>query len=436
MALNLPSSALSIVNRIKTDIQRAVAGSNPFLKNSWLGAIAAGIANRIFDFYLQLAEALRQAFPHTATGQNLIDWAGDFGITRLPAFAATGTVLFTGTAAATVPGGTELSSSDGVLYTTDVVITISATTLSVSSITRVGTVATVTTPTAHNLGSIVPVTISGAVETEYNGVKSITVTGPTTFTFDVAGSPATPATGTITASGTYGAGTVTASALGVAGNQVAGTELALTLTLSGVDSPAQVTYGALSGGYDEETEDALRARFLDRLQNPIALFNVAAITAKAKEVAGVTRVFVQPITPAVGQVTVYFTKDNEASPIPTGADVTNVKNSILTIIQATTDLADLIVAAPTAVPVDFTFTAISPDTVTMRAAITDSLTQLLGETVGVGDNLLSDAYRSAIYNTVDTDTGDRLVSFTLSAPVGDVAITSSQLATKGVVTFP
>lgn len=71
---------------------------------------------------------------------------------------------------------------------------------SVSSITRSGTTATVTTSAAHNLRTgMSNVVIAGANESDYNGTYTVTVTGPTTFTYTVANSPTTPATGTITA---------------------------------------------------------------------------------------------------------------------------------------------------------------------------------------------------------------------------------------------
>lgn len=73
------------------------------------------------------------------------------------------------------------------------------TTFSVSSLTRSGTTATATTSAAHGYTSTEYVTIAGAVETAYNGKVKVTVTGGTTFTYSVSGSPATPATGTITA---------------------------------------------------------------------------------------------------------------------------------------------------------------------------------------------------------------------------------------------
>lgn len=68
------------------------------------------------------------------------------------------------------------------------------------SITRSGSTATVT-HTAHGLVSGDKVVIRDADQQEYNGVFTITVTGVNTYTYTVAGTPATPATGTITSTG-------------------------------------------------------------------------------------------------------------------------------------------------------------------------------------------------------------------------------------------
>lgn len=70
--------------------------------------------------------------------------------------------------------------------------------LSVSSITRSSTTATVTTAAAHGLSTGDWVTIAGASDSDYNITAQITVTTTTAFTYTVAGSPDTPATGTIT----------------------------------------------------------------------------------------------------------------------------------------------------------------------------------------------------------------------------------------------
>lgn len=71
-------------------------------------------------------------------------------------------------------------------------------TASVTSITRSGATATVTVPVPHNLITGQSVTIAGANETDYNGTFAVTVTSGVVFTYTVPGTPASPATGTIT----------------------------------------------------------------------------------------------------------------------------------------------------------------------------------------------------------------------------------------------
>lgn len=75
----------------------------------------------------------------------------------------------------------------------------SGSTKAVTSITRSSSTATVTTTAAHGFSTGQRIVHAGAVQPEYNGTFEITVTAATTYTFTVTGSPATPATGTITA---------------------------------------------------------------------------------------------------------------------------------------------------------------------------------------------------------------------------------------------
>jgi len=68
------------------------------------------------------------------------------------------------------------------------------------SITRSGSTATVT-HTSHGLVTNNYVIIRGAIQQEYNGVKQITVINENSYTYEVLGTPTTPATGTITSTG-------------------------------------------------------------------------------------------------------------------------------------------------------------------------------------------------------------------------------------------
>ena len=80
------------------------------------------------------------------------------------------------------------------------------------TITRSGSTATVA-HTAHGLATGASVIVRGANQDEYNGVKSITVTGVDAYTYTVSGTPASPATGTITATSLILTGTTNASGI-------------------------------------------------------------------------------------------------------------------------------------------------------------------------------------------------------------------------------
>jgi hypothetical protein len=84
-------------------------------------------------------------------------------------------------------------------YTVSSILTTSTGVKTISSITYVGTTATLTTATAHGLITGAYVSITGTTPAAYSGVFKITVTGTTTFTYTMASDPA----GNATVVGTY-----------------------------------------------------------------------------------------------------------------------------------------------------------------------------------------------------------------------------------------
>lgn len=74
-----------------------------------------------------------------------------------------------------------------------------ATSYAVTSITRSVNTATVTTTVNNGYATADRINIRGAVQTDYNGDYTIATSGTSTFTYTVANTPATPATGTILA---------------------------------------------------------------------------------------------------------------------------------------------------------------------------------------------------------------------------------------------
>lgn len=436
MPIDIPESAEEVENRAKADVQRELAGSNPFGKNHWLGAVITGAAFRIYDFYLQLLEAIKQSFFDTATGDFLKRWAAIFGITINPASKSNGVLVATGVAGSFIPLGTTFAVQGVGNFISTAAVTITDQSINVLSLTRSGTTVTVTTESDHGLANNVEVDITLAASSDYNITSAITVTGSDTFQYEIAGSPANEPASNAVVDFASASVPVQSEDFGSDVNVAAGTEATVQSPIVGVDDTLTVDFGQIGGGTDIESTTSFRNRFLDRVRNPVSLFNVAAIKAKVKEVEGVTRVFVEEVTPAVGQVTVYFMRDNDENPIPSGSEVIKTKNKLLEIKPATTADADVIVEAPTPVTVDFTFLTFQPNTDSMKNAITANLGQFFEERTTVGVNVDEDAYRSAIFNTVDSNTGQIVSTFILSEPLGDITINTGEIGILGTVTFP
>ena len=105
---------------VQTEATAIQASSGGALIDFSVGSILLAFAQAVAmvalwlqGLVLQLLTTTRAA---TASGSDLDSWMADFGVTRLPAAAATGTVIFsrfTATNAATIPQGTVVQSADG-----------------------------------------------------------------------------------------------------------------------------------------------------------------------------------------------------------------------------------------------------------------------------------------------------------------------------------
>lgn len=442
MPIDFPDYEI-IIARILADVRGEFEDQiDPTIHGSFENAFSIGLGGRSFDNVELLKQLLKQMFPQTATDVYLERLAGYNDLTRIAATEATGKVTFTGTVSSVVPVSTQIKSiSTGKTYTTDAEITLALQSISVTNLTRSGTIATAVTVSDHKISSGMSITMAGANETDYNGTFDITVTGPDSFEYTVSGSPSTPATGTITAAFDGEEVSITSVDEGEGVNLDSGAQLDLIIPISGVDTTSWVQYSEITGGEDTESDADLLIRILSARANPVANFNVAAIEKQcfyfSGKPSGVTRVKVKRITPAAGQVTILFVRDNDIGGIiPDASELLAVKNSILEILQGTSDTVDVIVTAPTAVTTNYTFTALSPDTATMRTAIENNLKAFYRDKVALEIDVTEDNYRNAIVSTIDPENGDTLDSFTLSAPSGDITVTTDEIGVLGNVSFP
>jgi uncharacterized phage protein gp47/JayE len=136
----------------------------------------------------------------------------------------------------------------------------------------------------------------------------------------------------------------------------------------------------------------------------------------------------------LGQVRIGFTRDNDATIIPSAAEVNIVLAKMLQIKPAHIADSDVIVFAPTAVPVTVTFSTLSPNTSAMQTAITNALQDFFRTSNNIGQNIKLADLNGLISGVIDS-TGATPI-YTLSAPSGDATIGLNKIGILGVVTYP
>lgn len=424
-----------IINNITADVQNELPDLDPSIVGSAIKAIVETLGARSFDNRQLIAQVLQQFFPQTSIDDFLELWAGISGLTRNAATIATGFLTATGNIGTDIPASTLLNTQSNVILETQATATISNISTSITTLTRSGNIVTAVCASDHKLASGVNANMAGAVETEYNGIFEVTVIDSLTFTYFITTSPSTPATGTIFVDFDGVELSVETQDVGLNQNVGAGNIATFSSPIAGADVSAFVRSDGIEGGTDVETDDDLRVRILEEFAEIKSLFNVAFIVSTAKTVSGVTRVFVKEITPGIGDTTVYFMRDGDTNPIPSGIDITNVNDLLQEIRPANMQESDFDILAPTAIPVDITLSSLDPDTPTMRDNIEAVLAEFFTFQVDFEEDVLIDRIKSALFNAQDTETGDFLQSFSLDVPAIDVAILSGEIGVLGAITI-
>ncbi len=430
-----------LVQIAQAELRRQIPSIDPTVPESWAEALTTSVAAAVFVISQEVKELEKQLFAVTAT-DDFLDRIGAYdNLPRNTATGASGLITVIGTDGTTVPISTTFSSVGQLLYDTIEIGTISDQTRSISSLTRVGTTVTAITPGAHNLSNDVPVTVINASPMAYNGTFDITVLDNARFTYQVAGSPASPATGAIEFTATYGSIEVRAQDVDVETNLARASVLTVidTDVVVGMDNAAIVQADGLVGGSPVEGDESYRSRILLSRGLQEGVFTAEQVQLAALGLTGNTRVFVKrptnlgvgtAIDPVPGQVSVFVLRDGDSNPVPPQNLLDDTKALVLSNGQqpAHTIADDIFVVAPVPVFTGFTFTAIDPNTPTMQAELRLQLAAFFQDEVRFEQTVTLNAYTCAIQATQDSVTGEILQSFTLSAPSGDIVITAGEIA--------
>ena len=163
-----------------------------------------------------------------------------------------------------------------------------------------------------------------------------------------------------------------ASIPGVEGNIIPDSPLALTSAITGVNSAA-VAVNVFTEGEDEESLESLRARLVERIQNPPSGGTVADYIAFARAVPGVSRVWVLPNHLGPGSVALAFVEDTQEDIIPREAKIREVQAAVD---EKKPITARVSVFAPTPQPMDLHI-RVRPNTPAVQSAIEAQLDELI-----------------------------------------------------------
>jgi len=261
------------------------------------------------------------------------------------------------------------------------------------------------------------------------GSATVTGTNGVTVLIDTVLQRADGATYKTTAAATIVAGSATlavrANDAGLTGNASTGTKLSFVEPVGGVASSATVLTPGLAGGLDVESEDALRARVVARMQQPPMGGSKADYVEWALEVGGVTRAWCYPLEDGPGTVTVRFVRDDDTSIIPSAGEVAEVQAHIDEVRPVT---ATVTVKAPTSLALNPNI-SLTPDTTAVREAVAAELADFLRREASPGGRL----YISRLREVVSSGAGE--FDSTVASPAADVVPGAGQIVTLGTITW-
>lgn len=257
---------------------------------------------------------------------------------------------------------------------------------------------------------------AGIVLQRADGVQYEAITGGTTDGFGVAEV------------------TVRCLTAGKTGNAAEGVVLTLTAPVDRLQSEHEVGAAGIGLGADLESDESLRQRVLHRKRYPPHGGAAFDYVRWAREINGVTRVYVDPVTATNGRTTVgvwFLMDDTYANGIPQVADVAAVRDYIETVRPAG---AIVQVAAPVPDTIDITISGLSPDSTAIRDAIQAELADLFRRNARV--STLTEPYtlyRSKLIEAISAAAGED--HHTLTSPADDVAVETGHIPVLGTVTF-
>jgi uncharacterized phage protein gp47/JayE len=215
---------------------------------------------------------------------------------------------------------------------------------------------------------------------------------------------------------------------GANANMTAGDTMSFTTDFPGLEAPTTVV--GITGGTDDETDDQLRSRVLQRIREPPMGGSANDYVQWALAVPGVTRAWCAPLEMGIGTVTVRFLMDDlraDDDGWPNADDIAAVEDYLNTMRPVA--IKDFWVLAPIKQFVDVEIANLVPDTTEIRAAVEQSLLDMLFEFAAPGQTIFAAWKSFAVMSTANVQ------SFQLVNTADDVMPSPGHMAVLGDIVY-
>jgi len=390
-----------------------------FATNSIETALVQTFAHMYITLSRGFTYAVNNMFPQNAPSAVLDLWGGATVKDRLPSSPATGSVWVTGDDGTEIPTGTEFTSDEGFEYVVTVGGIIDTTEFTVYAVNvGDGNTLRLTLSGVINFPTLSTVTVEDASVGIFNSTYTASVIDVNTISiptgFSLSGA-VLPTTGFKVITTGVDVEVVSKKETNEA-NLDYGKSLFLSGEITGADSDAVVYYGGIGGGTSLESNTDYRQRILAWLQQPVTILNAGQISAICREVAGVSRIFLNRATPKVGKCQIFAVKDSSVSPLLTAGDITYIQNKIFNLLDITREASDYFIGSPYLQPINVTISGLAPDSPSMRESIVANLDSEINDRQVLGGTFDVDLLRRASLLGIDSDTGEAVQNLNITSP--------------------
>lgn len=268
MALAIPSIKDSY-NKLKSSIYSFTKGLLEVEKDPFARSMTEAVSKLTDHIYKTSQDSISQTFSQTVTDEGFMkaiafDKTNNI-IQQKSAEKASGQLIIIASQSVDIPSGTQFITSDGQIYENQSLRTAINQEFLITSLVRDNGYA-IATLADHNFASNIDFTISGAVETAFNGVQKIEVLTKDTFRYVNAGSNES-ASGTIKGSFLGCRIDVRSVNATLSANKTFSDTIALAQSLDFVVS-SNITFNGIIGGKDIEQLLDFRSRIIEFLATP------------------------------------------------------------------------------------------------------------------------------------------------------------------------